>query len=132
MREAGTQFRVSRRDRTGSLNYPFEKIMRSKMKKQFVLALALSAAMVGAPMLAHVMPNAANQEEKKPALSTVRGMVHSDGDKRSFVDDKDGKSWSVDNPEFLKNHDGHHVELACQINTDNQQIHVVKVTMLPH
>jgi hypothetical protein len=104
--------------------------MRLKMKKQFVLALALSAAMVGAPMLAHVMPNPAGQEDKKPALSTVRGMVRADGDKRSFVDDKDGRSWEVDNPEFLKEHAGHHVELACQINTDNQKIHVVKVTMI--
>jgi hypothetical protein len=100
------------------------------MKMRFVLALALSAAMVGAPMLASALPNAAGQEMKKPALTTVRGMVHSDGDKRSFVDDKDGRSWSVDNPEFLKDHDGHHVELACQVNTDNQQIHVVKVTMI--
>jgi len=104
--------------------------MRLKMKKRFVLALAMSVAMVGAPMFAKSVANAASQEEKKPALTTVRGMVHSDGDKRSFVDDKDGKSWEVDNPEFLKDHDGHHVELACQVNTDNQKIHVVKVTMI--
>jgi hypothetical protein len=101
------------------------------MKKQFVLALALSVAMVGAPMLANALPNAASQqEEKKPALTTVRGIVHADGDKRSFVDDRDGKAWTVDNPDFLKDHTGHHVELACQVNADNQQIHVVKVTMI--
>ncbi len=100
------------------------------MKKQFVLGLALSVAMIGAPVFAHGLANAASQEEKKPALTTVRGIVKSDGDKRSFVDDKDGKSWEVDNPEFLKDHAGHHVELDCQVNTDNQKIHVVKVTMI--
>ena len=100
------------------------------MKKRLVLALALSAAMVGAPMISSALPIPAAQDMKKPALTTVRGMVHADGDKRSFVDDKDGRSWSVDNPEFLKDHTGHHVELACQVNADNQQIHVVKVTML--
>ena len=101
------------------------------MKKRLVLALALSAAMVGAPMISSALPIPAAQDMKKPALTTVRGMVHADGDKRSFVDDKDGRSWAVDNPEFLKDHTGHHVELACQVNADNQQIHVVKVTMLP-
>jgi hypothetical protein len=100
------------------------------VKKQFVLALALSVATLGIPMLAHATPHATSQDEKKPALTTVRGMVKSDGDKRSFVDDKDGKSWEVDNPEMLKDHTGHHVELACQVNTDNQKIHVVKVTMI--
>jgi hypothetical protein len=100
------------------------------MKKQFVLALALSVATLGVPIFAHGIPNATTQDEKKPALTTVRGIVKADGDKRSFVDDKDGKSWEVDNPEFLKDHTGHHVELNCQVNTDNQTIHVVKVTML--
>jgi hypothetical protein len=100
------------------------------MKKQFVLAMALSVATFGVPLLAHGIPNATSQDEKKPALTTVRGTVKADGDKRSFVDDRDGKSWEVDNPEFLKEHAGHHVELSCQVNTDNQRIHVVKVTML--
>jgi hypothetical protein len=100
------------------------------MKKQFVLALALSVATLGGPLFAHTPSNATSQDEKKPALTTVRGTVKADGDKRSFVDDKDGKSWDVDNPEFLKEHTGHHVELSCQVNTDNKSIHIVKVTMI--
>lgn len=100
------------------------------MKKHFVLAVALSVVTLAGPVFAHGVRSGTTQEEKKPALSTVRGMVKADGDKRSFVDDRDGKSWEVDNPEFLKDHSGEHVELMCQINTDNQRIHVIKVTML--
>ncbi|HEV3221108.1 MAG TPA: hypothetical protein VGZ48_15185 [Candidatus Acidoferrales bacterium] len=103
------------------------------MKKLLVLALALSVASIGVPVLAHAKSPASSQDEKKPAFSTVRGTVKADGDKRSFVDDKDGKSWEVDNPEMLREHTGHHVELSAQIDPDNQKIHVVKVTMLaPH
>jgi hypothetical protein len=100
------------------------------MKKQLALALALSVVSLGVPVFASGLPHATSQDEKKPALSTVRGTVKADGDRRSFVDDKDGKSWEVDNPEMLKDHTGHHVELSCQVDPDNQKIHVVKVTML--
>jgi hypothetical protein len=100
------------------------------MKKLMVLALALSVGTLGIPLLAHGRPRVTSQDEKKPELVTVRGTVNADGDKRSFVDDKDGKSWEVDNPEMLKEHAGHHVELSCQVNADKGQIHVIKVTML--
>ncbi len=100
------------------------------MKKQFALALALSVATLGVPVLAHGLPHATSQDEKKPEFTTIRGTVTGDGEKRTFTDEKDGKSWEVDNPEMLKEHVGHRVELNCQLNAIKGQIHVVKVTML--
>ena len=45
-------------------------------------------------------------------------------------DDKDKKSWDVVNPEALKGHDGHHVELKAHVYADKKQIHVMEVKML--
>jgi len=100
------------------------------MKKLYTLALALSIATVGVPVLAHGKTQDASQNEKKPKATNIKGTVKADGDKRTFVSDEDGKSWDVDNPETLKDHAGHHVQLNCQVNADKGQIHVLKVTML--
>jgi hypothetical protein len=56
--------------------------------------------------------------------------VKADGDKITFVADEGGKSWDVVNPEILKDHVGHHVELNAHVYKDEGQIHVMKVTML--
>ena len=100
------------------------------MKKLSILAVALSVATLGVPVLAHARPQEASQDQKKPDSKTMRGTVKADGDKRSFVSDEDGKSFDVDNPEILKDHTGHHVELNCELNNDTGRIHVTKVTMI--
>ena len=48
-----------------------------------------------------------------------------DGDKITFVADDGGKSWDVVNPETLKDHVGHHVELNAHVNKDKGEIHVM-------
>jgi len=100
------------------------------MKKLSILAVALSMVTLGVPVLAHARPQEASQDQKKAESRTIRGMVKADGDKRSFVSDEDGKSWDVDNPEILKEHTGHHVELNCELNNDTGRMHVTKVTMI--
>ena len=40
------------------------------------------------------------------------------------------RSWDVINPETLKDHVGHHVELSAHVYKDKGQIHVMKVAML--
>jgi len=40
------------------------------------------------------------------------------------------KSWEVVNPETLKDHVGHHVELSAHVYADKARLHVMKVTML--
>jgi chloramphenicol 3-O-phosphotransferase len=101
-----------------------------KMKKLSVLAVALSVVTIGIPVLALGQPQEMKQEEQKPKLMDIKGSVKADGDKITFVTDSDGKSWNVVNPETLKDHVGHHVELSAHVYADKGQIHVMKVTML--
>ena len=66
----------------------------------------------------------------KAPLMTLKGTVKAEGDKVSFVTDKDGKSWDVMNPEELKAHDGHHVQLSAHVYADKNSIHVMSVKMM--
>lgn len=105
------------------------------MKKLSYLGLMLSVAMLGIPVIAHGQAQQTTQNDKAPKLMNIKGTVKADGDKITFVTDEDGKSWDVVNPETLKDHVGHHVELSAHVYADKGQIHVMKVTMLkqaPH
>jgi hypothetical protein len=72
----------------------------------------------------------ADQSAAKAPLMTLKGTVKADGDKYTFVNDKDGKSWDVMNPEELKGHDGHHVQLSAHVYADKNSIHIMSVKML--
>jgi|SRR5580698_4814643 membrane protein implicated in regulation of membrane protease activity len=99
------------------------------MKKLSAAVLALSVATLGVPVLMHSKSQDTTQDQK-PELMNIRGTVKADGDKITFVADDSGKSWNVVNPETLKDHVGHHVELSAHVYKDKGQIHVMKVTML--
>ena len=100
------------------------------MKKLNAAVLVLSVATLGIPALAHATPQAMSQDENKPELVNIKGTVKADGDKIVFVSDESGKSWDVVNPETLKEHVGHHVELSAHVYKHKGQIHVMTVTML--
>ena len=100
------------------------------MKKLSVLGVALSLVTLGTPVLALEHPQEMKQEKEKAKLMDIKGTVKADGDKITFVNDSDGKSWDVVNPETLKDHVGHHVELSAHVYADKGQIHVMKVKML--
>ena len=63
-------------------------------------------------------------------MTDIKGTVKADGDKITFVSDDGEKSWEVVNPETLKDHVRHHVELNAHVYADKGQIQVMKVTML--
>jgi hypothetical protein len=71
-----------------------------------------------------------DQSAAKAPLMTLKGTVKTEGDKVTFVSDKDGKSWDVMNPDELKAHDGHHVQLSAHVYADKNSIHVMSVKML--
>jgi hypothetical protein len=101
------------------------------MKKLLVLALALSVMMIAASAVAQdTMGKDSGNAAAAAPLKSVKGTVKFDGDKASFVADKDQKSWDVMNPEALKGHDGHHVELSAHVYADKGAIHVMSVKML--
>jgi hypothetical protein len=68
---------------------------------------------------------------KKPAkapLKTMAGKISDDG--KSFTADSDSKQWTIQNPEAVKGHEGHHVKVQAHVYADKNEIHVMKVTMI--
>lgn len=103
------------------------------MKKLLVLVLAMSVMALGAAALAQDMSQGSGQMDKAaPAapLKNIKGTVKAEGDKVTFVSDKDMKSWDVMNPEALKGHEGHHVQVSAHVYADKNAIHVMSVQML--
>jgi hypothetical protein len=103
------------------------------MKKLMVCLLALTFAM-SLTAFAQQDYNAsqaqADQASAKAPLMTLKGTVKADGDKYTFVNDKDGKSWDVMNPEELKGHEGHHVQLSAHVYNDKNAVQIISVKML--
>jgi hypothetical protein len=102
------------------------------MKRLLILALAVC---VFANVAALAQEGAKSCDMKKSSaasapLKTLKGTVKQDGDKISFVNDADQKSWDVMNPETLKDHVGHHVQLSAHVYADKDQIHVMSVKMM--
>ena len=102
------------------------------MKKVLVLVLAMTVTMVSLSLLAQDMSQGSQTTKAAPAapLKNIKGTVKADGDKLSFVADKDQKSWDVMNPEALKGHEGHHVQVSAHVYADKGAIHVMSVKML--
>jgi hypothetical protein len=98
------------------------------MKKLMVLAIALSLA-IGVTAFAQDTMKADDSKTAAP-LKNIKGTVKADGDKVTFVSDKDSKSWDVQNPETLKDHVGHHVSVSAHVYADKNSIHVMSVKML--
>ena len=71
------------------------------------------------------------QDNTKASTTTkaasLTGKISDDG--KTFVSDKDGKSWSIDNPEAVKGHEGHHVTLKAHISADAGTVDVVSLKM---
>ena len=102
------------------------------MKKLLVLALGLSILLSVSAFAQDSMQNPAPTDKAAPAapLKTIKGTVKADGDKLTFVADKSMKSWDVINPETLKGHEGHHVEVSAHVYADKGAIHVMSVKMV--
>jgi hypothetical protein len=100
------------------------------MKKLLILALAVSVIFTVAGFAQETSQDSGMAKAAPAPLKNIKGTVKADGDKLTFVADKDQKSWDVVNPEALKGHEGHHVELSAHVYADKGQIHVMNVKML--
>jgi hypothetical protein len=102
------------------------------MKKLLVFALGLSILLSISAFAQDTMQTPAPTDKAAPAapLKNIKGTVKADGDKLSFVADEDMKPWNVINPETLKGHEGHHVEVSAHVYADKNAIHVMSVKML--
>lgn len=101
------------------------------MKKMLILALAFSLMLGISAVAQDTMQGSAGTSKAAAApLKDIKGTVKADGDKLTFVADKDMKSWDVMNPETLKGHEGHHVQVSAHVYADKNAIHVMSVKML--
>ncbi len=53
-----------------------------------------------------------------------------EGAKPVFVDDAKSTIWTIDNPDAVKNHYGHHIEVTATEDVAKKQVHITNVTML--
>jgi hypothetical protein len=102
------------------------------MKKLCILAMAvcLGCSVTAAAQAAQNCNMGQGNATTSAPLKTLNGTVKSEGDKITFVTDVDNKSWDVINPETLKDHVGHHVQVSAHVYADKDQIHVMSVKML--
>lgn len=102
------------------------------MKKLLILTLA-ACVTFGVAAFAQETGKSCDtgmSKSTKAPLKTLKGTVKQDGDKITFVNDADQKSWDVMNPETLKDHVGHHVQVSAHVYADKASIHVMGVKML--
>jgi hypothetical protein len=104
------------------------------MKKLLVCVLGLAVVLSISAFAQDTTGMGKSDKSDKDAaaapLKSLKGTIKAEGDKVTFVSDKDQKSWDVANPETLKGHEGHHVELKAHVYADKNQIHVMEVKML--
>jgi opacity protein-like surface antigen len=98
------------------------------MKKLMIISI-VAALLMSAAALAQY--GTQQPDNSKSSMSTkavsITGKISDDG--KTFVSDKDGKSWTISNPDAVKGHEGHHVTLQAQVNTDKNEVHVASLKM---
>jgi len=102
--------------------------MRKLIMIVFACALATSllALAQGTYPSEQTKPDTAKAEKPSTKAVSLPGKISDDG--KTFVD-KDGKSWTVTNPDAVKGHEGHEVTLKAHADVMKSEIHVVSVKM---
>ena len=96
------------------------------MKKLMTIIFALSLL----TSFCLAAQDAAKQDNMKAGTAkaaSITGKISDDG--KTFVSDKDGKSWTINNPDLVKGHEGHHVTLKAHVAADTNSVDVVSLKM---
>ena len=104
--------------------------MKKLILMVFAAALMMSVTALTQDTMKHYdmkSDNAKAEKMSKVAVSIV-GKVGDDG--KTFVSDKENKTWKVSNPDALKGHEGHHVRVRAHVDADKDEIHVTSIRML--
>ena len=100
------------------------------MKKTSLVLLAFTLTM-GAIALAQYGTTPSGDQKKSDTMKSktvsISGKISTDG--QSLVSDKDGKSWTISNPEAVKGHEGHHVIVTAQADKAKGELQVVSLKM---
>jgi hypothetical protein len=71
----------------------------------------------------------ATHTSSAPDAACVKACIGA-GAKPVFVDDAQKQVWTIDDPDAVKGHYGHHVSVVGSRDETNKTIHIAKVTML--
>jgi pentapeptide MXKDX repeat protein len=104
-------------------------MMKKTICKLMVLCcLTFATAVFAQDTMSHDnMKNDNMKSDNMGKLMTVTGKIGEDG--KTFISDKDGKSWTIVNPDAVKGHEGHHVALKAHVNADKGEVHVMSLKM---
>jgi hypothetical protein len=97
------------------------------MKKLVSLCFAFSLIACSVAIAQDTMKPDTMKADSSAKAAKVMGKISDDG--KTFVSDKDSKSWTIDNPEAVKGHEGHHVTLTAHVNADKGEVHVMSLKM---
>ena len=104
------------------------------MRKLFVCCLALASMMSMAALAQDTMKqdndsmkhDTMKSDKANGKLMSVSGKISDDG---KSITDKDGKSWTIQNADAVKGHEGHDVTLKAHVYADKGEVHVMSVKM---
>ena len=97
------------------------------MKKLMVICFGLSLLLCGLASAQDSMKQDNMKADSTSKAVKVTGKISDDG--KSFVSDKDSKSWTITNPDAVKGHEGHHVTLTAHVYADKGEVHVMSLKM---
>jgi anionic cell wall polymer biosynthesis LytR-Cps2A-Psr (LCP) family protein len=97
-----------------------------KLLKLVFLVLAVAMLMM-ASIHSVAMQNSGDQAKQDTGKTqqNVEGKVSKDG--KRFVNDKDQKSWKVDNPDMTKGHENQQVAMVVVVDPDTNEIHIISL-----
>jgi pentapeptide MXKDX repeat protein len=96
------------------------------MKKLTVIFFVFGLLMCSVAVAQDSMKQDNMKADSSAKAVKVTGNISADG--KTFVD-KDGKSWTIRNPEAIKGHEGHHVVLTAHVYADKGEVHVMSLKM---
>jgi hypothetical protein len=97
------------------------------MKKLVTVFFVLSLLMCGVTVAQDTKKQDNMKADASAKAVKITGKISDDG--KTFVNDKDSKSWTISNPEAVKGHEGHHVTLTAHVYADKNEVHVMSLKM---
>ncbi len=97
------------------------------MKKLMTIVFALSLLTAFSLVAQDTTKQDTMKSDTSAKAASIMGKISDDG--KTFVSDKDGKSWTISNPDAVKGHEGHHVMLKAHVSADKGEVEVVSLKM---
>ena len=92
----------------------------------FLLLMSLSAFAQYGGTQGSTSDQSSTMDKSTKKSVKMSGKIGDDG--KTFTD-KDGKSWTISNPDMVKGHEGHDVKIHAYENAATSELHVTSVKM---